>query len=337
MNKNILIFVLALTMSAFGAKAQVTIGDLKDPESFSILELISNGNRGLRLPQLSATEKANAFGIENDVLKNAGKVAEGLTIFNTTTRCVETWNGTAWIQSCPPGGPAVPLQPAFPATSNCTITQQSGTVYTAMEDPNAAAYEFFVNNVSQGQQESNVLTLESPVNLSAVKVQYLYPQEFLKPKMLLIPGNDGCHSCGGTTNIDCEVTSAVPVTGEKWYNCIIFCNKLSIMEGKIPCYYILDGNGGILYSAQDLANIDKSLVPSGYAGVPRSSAWSDSLVCDFTSSPNAGYRLPTQSEWVYAYRAIARDGIARTGAHNQGGRPAFGACSTGFRVVCSTN
>jgi len=45
--------------------------------------------------------------------------AQGLTIFNTTTKCVETWNGAAWIQSCPPGGPALP--PAAPAASNQTL------------------------------------------------------------------------------------------------------------------------------------------------------------------------------------------------------------------------
>ncbi|MDR1561972.1 MAG: hypothetical protein LBS54_02640 [Dysgonamonadaceae bacterium] len=31
--------------------------------------------------------------------------APGLEIFNTDTKCVETWNGSKWIQTCPPEGP----------------------------------------------------------------------------------------------------------------------------------------------------------------------------------------------------------------------------------------
>jgi hypothetical protein len=92
MNKKILIFVLALTMSAFGAKAQVTIGDVKTPESFSILELISNGNRGLRLPQLTTQQREN---ITPSLVGNTE--AQGLTIFNITTPVYGTLTIDAFV------------------------------------------------------------------------------------------------------------------------------------------------------------------------------------------------------------------------------------------------
>jgi uncharacterized protein (TIGR02145 family) len=108
MNKN-LVLVMLLLVATVSAQAQVTIGDLKNPETFSILELVSgsesnNGNRGLRLPQLTTVERETMQ--ETDDFKNEKTdKAVGLQIYNTTTRCVETWNGTKWIQKCGHYGP----------------------------------------------------------------------------------------------------------------------------------------------------------------------------------------------------------------------------------------
>jgi hypothetical protein len=109
MNKN-LVLVMLLFLATVSAQAQVTIGSKKIPSPFSILELISgsesnNGNRGLRLPQLTNAQRTimqETQGFQN--AKNDNAV--GLRIFNTNTRCVETWNGTNWIQSCGKDGPA---------------------------------------------------------------------------------------------------------------------------------------------------------------------------------------------------------------------------------------
>jgi hypothetical protein len=71
----------------------VTIGEIKDPEAYSILELVSNGQGGLRMPQLNTEER-------NDLTTEAfesAELAQGLAIFNTDTKCLEFWNGTKWI------------------------------------------------------------------------------------------------------------------------------------------------------------------------------------------------------------------------------------------------
>jgi hypothetical protein len=106
--KKINFLVMLLLVATVSAQAQVTIGDTKISSPFSILELISdrndNGYRGLRLPQLT-TEERKAMQETNDFQNEKTDNAMGLQIYNTTTRCVETWNGSGWIQSCGQYGP----------------------------------------------------------------------------------------------------------------------------------------------------------------------------------------------------------------------------------------
>ena len=88
-----------------GLRAQVTIGDDKAPETFSALEIISNGDKGLRLPQMTTAERnalTATFG------NPANSEAQGLQIFNKSTGCVDTWNGNEWLSLCPPEAPEAP-------------------------------------------------------------------------------------------------------------------------------------------------------------------------------------------------------------------------------------
>jgi hypothetical protein len=93
--KNIFLLLLLFAIGITGVKGQVTIGALQEPKDFSVLELISNQQRGLRLPQMEE--------IDRDAIDFDGKEltdARGLQIFNLTTNCVDTWNGTEWISEC---------------------------------------------------------------------------------------------------------------------------------------------------------------------------------------------------------------------------------------------
>lgn len=90
------ILLLFLTMTGMGVNAQVTIGDLTEPQKYSILELISKGNAGLRLPQLTEKQRDD---ITTASFKTDTK-AEGLAIYNLDTQCYEYWNQNRWISLC---------------------------------------------------------------------------------------------------------------------------------------------------------------------------------------------------------------------------------------------
>jgi len=113
-NKNFFAAILIVIAAIFASplKAQVTIGEQKKPENFSVLELISNGKSGLRLPQLTTGERD---AITTAAFK-ANDKAEGLAIFNTTTNCVNIWNGEVWIEWCA-------QQSVPPLTTTAAITE----------------------------------------------------------------------------------------------------------------------------------------------------------------------------------------------------------------------
>jgi hypothetical protein len=114
MNKKILFTALLLSATFFSlpVKAQVTIGDEKIPEAFSLLELVTTNHKGgLRLPQLTTAER--------DALDLASNPedAEGLLIYNTDNNCIEYWNHSKWVSDSKAPAPA-PVAPADSLTTS---------------------------------------------------------------------------------------------------------------------------------------------------------------------------------------------------------------------------
>ena len=95
--QNWFLTLLAIALlSVLPAMAQVKIGDQVPPNDFSILELVSGGNKGLRLPQIANTSQRDSQ-ITNSPGFKSSEPAKGLQIYNLETKQVETWDGTRWI------------------------------------------------------------------------------------------------------------------------------------------------------------------------------------------------------------------------------------------------
>ncbi|MDR3327851.1 MAG: fibrobacter succinogenes major paralogous domain-containing protein [Prevotellaceae bacterium] len=139
--KKVLFFTLLIAAMAAmpkSAMSQVTIGSSEEPQPFSVLELISNGQpgQGLRLPQLKDNERKKLTTqidtIANSVVK---ALANGLTIYNTDANCVQYWNGDKWIDAgtCQPFIPYV--EPPAPTGCSQPIPPVIFMAYNLGADP----------------------------------------------------------------------------------------------------------------------------------------------------------------------------------------------------------
>lgn len=131
--------VLALFLVSPSLWGQVTVGTGDAPQDFSILEIVSNGTGGLRLPLLDSDQREILEGSTAFQTEIVGK-GKGLTIYNTSIDCVEYWNSSKWISLCSGNS-------AFTGgeCADTLVAPTGGSVSCSVTDPNcetAGEYTF---------------------------------------------------------------------------------------------------------------------------------------------------------------------------------------------------
>lgn len=123
LRRNILLSVILFCLISLELQAQVVIGAVKSPEPFSVLELVSEYSAGdyggLRLPRMTTTQRDDNLTPQLKSLQTTAdkEAAKGLTVYNTTTECIDCWNGSGWVSICglltPPDGRKISFAPTY--------------------------------------------------------------------------------------------------------------------------------------------------------------------------------------------------------------------------------
>ena len=155
---------------------------------------------------------------------------------------------------------------------------------------------FFLGTAAFSKEKSETFVVEAVTEEETVSASF---------EMVKIPGKN---YFVGKTEVTCEVYEIVmgenpssyaegnfPVNTVNWYDCIVFCNRLSILLGKIPVY-----------------SVNGSTNPDDWDYSPHCG---NSILGEIVQNLSAdGFRLPSIKEWEHA--ASGGKSLAYLGSEN---------------------
>jgi hypothetical protein len=116
-----------------------------NPDNSAILDIQST-NKGVLFPRLSTAQRASVT------------PSEGMTIFNTTTNCMDVYSGGAWKSLCPCN--AAPTQPGtISGTATNLCRGSTGNTYSVAAVPGATFYQWTVPanfTIASGQGTNSI-------------------------------------------------------------------------------------------------------------------------------------------------------------------------------------
>ena len=125
----------AFIAASFTSIAQVGVGTTM-PDASAALEIEST-TKGFLQPRMTTADRN---------LINSGAPAEGLTIYNTDVKCLEFWNGSAWVSSCDNTSTGIIPNNGFCASATISATPCATVTGATLNDntstPNGTEYNW---------------------------------------------------------------------------------------------------------------------------------------------------------------------------------------------------
>lgn len=197
--------------------------------------------------------------------KNFGTVPDSSFVSFAGTRAIDyaSWNDTEIKVKVPEGSKSgklfVKVSELFVKVEHQNSNEIDITIITSKTSPNemilipAGTFQMGNTGAYWGVID------EKPIHTVTIsRAFYMSKYEITQSQYLAVMGNNPSYFIGDN----------LPVERVTWYNAVGFCNALSQLEGKTPCYTI---NGA-------------------------------DVTCNYEAN---GYRLPTEAEWEYACKAGA--------------------------------